>query len=48
MKESKWRKKPSRKIIIDFILIDSDNPTIGYAFCRTRSRGRGRNGEIIA
>lgn len=27
-------RKPSRKIIIDFVLIDSDNPTIGYAIHR--------------
>lgn len=25
------REKPSRKIITDFILIDTDNPAIGYA-----------------
>lgn len=39
----KMERKPSRKIIIDFILIDSDNSAIGYAIHRP---GAGKEGGM--
>lgn len=43
IKGIKMERKPSRKIIIDFVLIDSDNPAIGYAIHRP---GAGKEGGM--
>lgn len=40
-------RKPSRKIIIDFVLIDSDNPAIGYAIHRPGAGKEGGMKKII-